>query len=130
MILLDTSAIYALADSADPNHHHSVGLFGRALQSGEAILTHSYVIVEAAALLQHRLGLASALIFLQESEAFETCWVGPEDHRAAVEILTQRDKRKLSLVDCVSFVVMRRLGVRQALAFDEDFAQEGFSLYG
>lgn len=129
MIFLDTSAIYALADQGDPNHAQAREIFRQALESGEAILTQSYVLVEAAALLQHRLGLTSAALFLRDAEAFEVHWVTADDHHAGVALLEERGQRQLSLVDCVSFLLMRRRGVRQALAFDEDFRREGFSLY-
>ena len=36
-------------------------------------------------------------------------------------------RRGLSLVDCVSFAVMARAGLRQAFAFDDHFAERGFS---
>ncbi|MDP2857839.1 MAG: VapC toxin family PIN domain ribonuclease, partial [Bacillota bacterium] len=35
-------------------------------------------------------------------------------------------RRNLSLVDCVSFDVMRRLGMEKAFAFDAHFAEQGF----
>lgn len=130
MIFLDTSAIYALADEADPNHKRAKRLFQHALEAGEDLLVHSYILVESAALIQSRLGLAQALRFLQESESFAVHWVTPADHRRGVDLLSKRSRRKLSLVDCVSFVVMQRLGVKRALAFDPDFEREGFRLYG
>ncbi len=129
MILLDTSAIYALADPTDLNHDRALDLFGRALQGGETFLVHSYVLVEAAALLQRRLGLASAFRFLDQANDMEIRWIAGEDHLRAVELLRERGRRGLSLVDCTSFVVMRRYGVVSALAFDSDFEAEGFSLY-
>lgn len=130
MIFLDTSVIYALADKGDRNHDRARGLFQEVLESEELILTHNYVLVEAAALLQQRLGLASALQFLREAEAFDIHWVTANDHQAGSELLAQRGKRQLSLVDCVSFLVMRRHDVQRTLAFDEDFQKEGFILYG
>ncbi|MBX6772113.1 MAG: hypothetical protein IRY83_10345 [Chloroflexi bacterium] len=42
MILLDTSAIYALADRGDPNHARAMALFQSAL-ADEDLLVHSYV---------------------------------------------------------------------------------------
>ena len=36
-------------------------------------------------------------------------------------------RRGLSLVDCVSFAVMARAGLRQAFAFDDHFSERGFS---
>ena len=129
MILLDTSAIYALADLGDPNHREALVAFRRLLEDGEDILLHSYVLVGAAALLQRRLGLDSALKFLQESQGFQVHWVSSGDHEEAVGLLEERGKRGLSLVDCASFAIMRHYQVSQALAFDTDFEQEGFVLY-
>ncbi|MBI4312782.1 MAG: PIN domain-containing protein [Chloroflexi bacterium] len=129
MIFLDTSAVYALADRRDPNHEQAVSLFGQALTSMEALLVHSAILIEATALLQRRLGLAAALRFLEQSERFVIHWITDRDHGQAVELLKERGRRGLSLVDCTSFVVMRHYHVNQALAFDGDFQQEGFAPY-
>lgn len=129
MMLLDTSAIYALADRSDPNHARAVALFRQTLGSQEELLVHSYILVEAAALLQRRLGLEPALRFLEEAGSFLVHWVTAREHRQAVELLRERGRRGLSLVDCASFVIMRRYQVATALAFDPDFQQEGFALY-
>ena len=37
-------------------------------------------------------------------------------------------RRRLSLVDCTSFEIMRRHGITAALSLDADFAQQGFRL--
>ena len=129
MIFLDTSAVYALADSQDSNHGRAVELFRSALDAGEGLLVHSYVLVEAAALLQRRLGLRRALEFLHDSDAFQVHWISLEDHGRAAELLADLGRRGVSLVDCASFVVMRQYGVSQALAFDADFEEQGFALY-
>jgi predicted nucleic acid-binding protein len=57
-------------------------------------------------------------------------WVTREDHERAVEALLVADRRQLSIVDCTSFEVMRRLEVRGCLAFDAQFAEQGFSPVG
>ena len=129
MIFLDTSAIYALADTGDPNHEQALVLFASLIEDAQTILIHNYVVVEAVALLQNRLGMISALRFLQNVDDFQVHWVTSDDHQRAVALLVERDRRGLSLVDCVSFVVMGRYGVDQALAFDRDFENEGFRLY-
>ena len=103
-------------------------LFRSVLANEEDVLVHSYILVESAALLQRRLGLEAALTFLKETDAFQVHWVGSEDHRRAATLMEDRGRRGLSLVDCVSFIVMRQFGVRQALAFDSDFEREGFEL--
>jgi predicted nucleic acid-binding protein len=129
MIFLDTSAIYALADKADPNHADAYQKFDLALKSGEIFLLHNYVLVESAALLQARLGLQPALLFLRDAKAFNMEWVDSALHQEAVKELERIGKQGISLVDCMSFVVMRRRSVQRVLVFDPDFHDQGFTIY-
>lgn len=130
MIFLDTSAIYALADRADPNHQRAARHFATALASEERFLTHSYVLVESMALLQHRLGLAQALAFAEDARKFEVEWVTSAVHARAVARLRKAGRRQMSLVDCVSFLTMQARGVDTAFAFDTHFEDEGFRILG
>lgn len=130
MIFLDTSAIYALADRADANHGRAKARFAGLIRADETFLTHSYVLVEAMVLIQHRLGLAATLAFARDAEAFEVEWVDGRLHKEAVAQLIAHGRRRVSVVDEVSFLVMRTRGVRTAFAFDRDFAAEGFDVVG
>ena len=126
MIFFDTSAALALADADDDHHNEAVRAMTRLMAEGHALLTHNYILVESAAVLQRRLGLKSALAFLSDSRNFTVHWVTPRDHAEAAGLLSRRDRRKLSLVDCMSFVVMKKYGATLALAYDSDFQAEGF----
>ena len=128
MIFLDTSAIYAMADRDDPRHTHANDRFRALLDAGEAILTHNYVLVEAIALIQNRLGLEAAVKLARDARAFTVEWVDEATHEEAVRRLASAGRRQVSLVDQVSFLVMRRRGVRSVLAFDPDFESEGFQV--
>lgn len=52
------------------------------------------------------------------------------DHYLAKATIAWRaaKRRRLSLVDCVSFALMRRDDIRAAFAFDRDFEEEGFAV--
>jgi uncharacterized protein len=128
VILIDTSAIYALASRSDPNHAVARRKFSAILTSEVSIATHNYVLVEALALLQHRLGLAAAARFERESRAFDIEWITPETHAEAARRWAL-GTRTVSFVDEVSFLVMQLRGIRTAFAFDGDFADAGFDLY-
>lgn len=128
MILFDTSAIYALANRDDPNHDEAQALFGDAL-SRTALLVHSYIVGEAAALLQSRIGVESALRFLRQVQILQVHWITADDHHEATRLLEKRNRRGLSLVDCSSFVIMRKYSMTEAFAFDSDFEREGFIAY-
>ena len=78
--------------------------------------------------MQRRLGLQAALAYLNATRLLHVHWVSRSEHDQAVELLERRSRRGLSLVDCVSFVVMRELNVDTALAYDSDFEREGFKV--
>ena len=100
----------------------------RVVAGSQPLLTHSYVLVETVALLQRRLGMPSARAFLADSQNFTLHWVTPDDHAEAAALFEQRNRRGLSLVDCMSFVVMRKYRSSAALAYDADFQAEGFNV--
>ena len=129
MIFLDTSAIYAWADAGDLNHQTAVRRLQSILDSGEELLTHNYVLVESLALLQVRLGIAAAVKLAKDSKAFIIEWVDEELHTAGIGELERSKKRGISLVDQISFLVMRRRQVKTVFAFDPDFASAGFQIF-
>ena len=129
MIFVDTSALYALADRADQNHDKARLRFSAVLKTAEALLTHNYVLVESIALIQNRIGIAAALDLARTADNFEIEWVDAKLHQEAIRALARSPKRRISLVDQVSFLVMRGRGVKTALAFDRDFEREGFQEY-
>jgi predicted nucleic acid-binding protein len=129
VIFLDTSAIYAWADAADANNPVAVRRLQSILDSREELLTHNYVLVEAMALLQARLGVAAATKLGKDAQAFAVEWVDDELHAAGLDELERSKKRSVSLVDHISFLVMRRRQVTRAFAFDPDFRSAGFRLF-
>jgi predicted nucleic acid-binding protein len=128
VIFLDTSAIYAWADAADPNHPAAVRRLEAILADRQELLTHNYVLVEATALLQARLGLSAAIRLARDADRFVIDWVDDELHAAGLRALERPRRRRISLVDHISFLVMARRGVRIAFAFDPHFAGSGFTL--
>ena len=51
--------------------------------------------------------------------------VSSEDNQRAIALLRKHDDKTYPFCDAVSFVVMRRLEVRRAAAFDDHFNQFG-----
>ena len=95
---------------------------------GDTLFTHNYVLLEATALLQHRLGVAAVRAFSEDVvPLLAVDWVAETQHRAGLEAMLAAGRKKLSLVDCVSFQSMRANGVRTAFCFDAYFAEQGFS---
>ena len=130
MTFLDTSAIYALADRGDPNHDVALDRLQQLLDNGEELITHNYVVLESIALIQSRLGVGPAISFAKECATFTIEWVDQSLHASGIRELQKSGKRGISLVDHISFLVMRRRTIAVAFAFDPDFAAAGFQLLG
>lgn len=129
MMFVDTSAFFALADRADNNHAKATEFLALIIKSGEVLFTHPYVIVETVALMQRRLGMGSVQRFLHDMESLSTIWIDENIHAEAVSLLLNKKHRHLSLVDCASFVVMRKMGAQNVFGFDNDFKKAGFHVF-
>jgi uncharacterized protein len=64
---------------------------------------------------------------LLSSPSIQLIHVDEDWLRAGFEYLERRPDKRFSLTDCISFVLMNRPGIHQALAFDMHFEQAGFT---
>jgi predicted nucleic acid-binding protein len=62
-----------------------------------------------------------------ENPNVEMVWVNEILHREAMDLLLVRQDKTYSLCDAISFVLMRKKGIREALTTDKHFEQEGFT---
>lgn len=126
-VFVDTSALIAVLDEGDPRHRDARQTF-LGLTGDVDLLTHNYVVVETLALVRRRLGPDAEMRLLDDFlPIIETIWVDPATHRTAAAAY-RAAARTASLVDHVSFEVMRAEGVAHAWAYDRDFEREGFAL--
>lgn len=87
------------------------------------------MLVETTALAQRRLGLEAVRALRDDLvPVLRVAWVDEDLHATALTALVAAGRRSVSLVDHVSFELMRRRGVRRALALDRHFAEQGFEL--
>jgi predicted nucleic acid-binding protein len=92
------------------------------------MVTSNYVLLETTTLVQNRLGFdALATLHADVLPVMQVEWVDTALHQAAAAILITIRQRDLSLVDCTSFELMRRLGLRSVFGFDRHFAGQGFT---
>lgn len=72
-------------------------------------------------------GAPLALGFLDRIEAgvCSIVRIEADDEKRAIAILRDHDDKLYSFCDALSFVVMERLGINEALAFDRDFRSYG-----
>ena len=132
-VFVDSGGFYAVLVADDAHHSAARSIFEKAASEGWALVTTNAVVFEAHALLLKRAGREVALGFLDmlEEDDYQVERVRSADEIQAVTLIrTHRDK-DYSLCDALSFVVMQRLDLSEAVAFDRHFRQYGcFKLLG
>ena len=126
MAFVDTSFWFARAIARDGRHSDAMALADR-FRDIPAV-TSNLVLGESWALLSHRAGHYRAARWLDGvlSERVTVERVDVDAEADAWQWLRQHDEHPYSFVDATSFALMRKLRIKEALAFDGDFAAAGF----
>ncbi len=124
-VFVDTGGWFAYFVRRDPDHAAATGWMR---QNRQPLVTTDYVLDELFTLLKlresHRVAVAAGAALLNQSVTHLE-WVGEPDFRAAWEVFQQYSDKGWSFTDCTSRVVMQRLGVTHAFAFDRHFEEFG-----
>lgn len=122
----------ALLVAEDQMHSRASVLFESASQERWTLVTTNAVIVETYSVLLARAkdGRGTAISFLDavtedQSRGLAIERVQPEDELKAIALLRAHTDKTYSLCDALSFVVMERLGITEAVAFDRHFREYG-----
>jgi predicted nucleic acid-binding protein len=125
-MFLDTSGLFAMLHVDETSHQEAARLF----EDDGPKLIHGYILAELVALAMARrlprgpvLGFVRALV---EHPEVVVVWVDSMLHDEAMRLLEDRSDKSYSLADAISFVLMRRFALSEALTTDHHFEQEGF----
>lgn len=122
-IFVDSGAFYALADENDKHHERAKAFYSDSYEAG-LFITSEHVFVESWNLIHHKMGKAAAQNFWKKirTNIFSLHRITALDFERAWDISNKYQDQDLSLVDCTSFALMERLGVKEAFAFDIHFS--------
>jgi len=113
--------------ASDSHHAEALAVFDG--YDAAPLVTSNLVRGETWTFLRRRSGHASAVDFLDRLEGsarVEIVQISRELEEEAFGWLRRHDEREYSFVDATSFALMRSLLIREAFAFDGDFAAAGF----
>ena len=132
-VLADTSALLALSRRQDQYHAEAVTIAEHHLAAGGRYIGTTLILGELYSHLLYLRGPAgarAALTHLLDDPVHE--WVdvsGELVREARTRWLSRFTDQRFSLVDAVSFEIMRREKLTQAFAFDHHFEVAGFELF-
>jgi predicted nucleic acid-binding protein len=126
-VFVDTSAILALLDRADPQHAAVRTAFAGMAEAD--LITHGYVVAESLAVARRRFGAEGAIALLDDIlPVIDIVEVQPELHRAVQAAYRMVLPTGLSFVDRLSFAVIEREAPDAVFAADADFRAVGVRL--
>jgi uncharacterized protein len=128
VIFVDTSAWYAGYSTRDENHAAAVAFH---LASTSPFITTDFVVDETLTLFKSRGNYELAVELgrkLFAGQLAKLIHVTNEDVAAAWRVFSAYRDKAWSFTDCTSYIVMQRLSVTEAFAFDVHFRQFGFAV--
>lgn len=130
-IFADTAGWGHLVDPTQAWHAQAATLYRAGRQQGRKFITTNYILTELVALLTSPLRIPRPTIIafinsLKTSPHIEIVHVDASLDEQAWQLLSQRQDKEWSLVDCASFVIMRQRNILEAFTTDEHFEQAGF----
>ena len=129
IVFADTSGLFAFLVQDDYMHVRAKAVFQSFAEDNTQLLTSSYVLVETTALLQRRVGVDAVLEFHNKIQPLlDVIWVDDHWHEKAINRLIALNQKKVSLVDCLSFIIMEAREISTAFSFDNHFEKNGFTL--
>jgi predicted nucleic acid-binding protein len=127
-LFVDTSAWLDYVDSRSGSHRDLVPIIRG--QPGPFVTT-TYVLAELAVLTLSRFGHPAAATLgerLRRDPRVRVEHPTSAEEDEAWQLFLNRPDKTYSLTDCLSFTIMRRLGLDTAVTLDEHFRQEGFAV--
>ncbi len=121
---MDTSALIALLDRADPRHEAVRSTFLDL--ADRELVTHGYVVAETLAVARRRFGVGGVIALLDDLlPVLAVLPVEPSLHASAQARYRASLPSGTSFVDQVSFGVMTQEAIDTAFALDADFVAAG-----
>lgn len=125
-VFADSFYFFALLNPRD-GAHERVAAFTRAY--GGRMITTAWVLTEVADGMAAPATRVAFLPFLEQLRTDPDVTALPPEagwFDAGLELYANRPDKSWSLTDCISFVVMHREGITEALTGDRHFEQAGF----
>lgn len=128
---VDTSFFKAIIDPKDAFYQDAKKIEQKINDKQISLVTSNYVLDESFTLIRKRCGLKVVDEFRRYlatiSVILKIIRVTVTDEAGAWDFFL-KDWSGLSFTDCVSFAMMKRLGIRTAVSFDNHFVRAGYKL--
>jgi len=133
-VFLDTSGLVAATFHPQTGHGGADRELARLKTEGVPLVLHQGIVIElfdtlsTLALREEALRLAARIEIEARAERVQIFDLSADLLEAGKALFAKRADKEWGLTDCISFVLMRELGIHEAFSLDHHFEQAGFVL--
>jgi len=131
LFFADTAFWIALASRRDEYHERAAAWSRYVVSAGGRVHTTEPVLWEWLNGMSHpavRSVVANGYRQCHQDDTVHVVGVSDEIRKSSVALYESRSDKAWSLTDCMSFVVMKKWGIQEALTSDRHFEQAGFQI--
>jgi uncharacterized protein len=131
VIFVDAGAFVGRYIENDQCHEAAAAVWDEFEKQATPSVTSSFVVAEALTLIGRRTThhfAAERARLIYASSALRIIRPTLEDELQAVLLFEKFADKSISFVDCISFEIMKRLGITDVFSFDMHFATAGFTV--
>jgi uncharacterized protein len=130
-VFADTGYWIALVYPRDQWHQTALAFSRNITENNVRVFTSEMVLVEFANFFsrsdrQLRDRVANFMVYVKSQRNITIVPQSSEQFDQAVQLFSERTDKQWSLTDCSSFLLMAKLNITDALAYDKHFEQAGF----
>jgi len=129
-IFADTSGWLALVVKSDFLHEKAINIYRELLDKNCNFITHGGILLEIGnglSSINSRSTVLKLKESIEKSARIELVSLSDELIAAGWKLYAERPDKDWGVIDCISFIVMQRQAVTEALTADKHFEQAGFS---
>lgn len=131
MVFIDTSAWFAGIARNDQYNEQAIKYRHQLLKGTPSYVTSNLVIHETTMLLERKVSKKEAVRFLKtilKDSAVEIIHADESMEMEGYQLYQKYKDQDFSIVDCISFVIMRRYSLTRCFTFDHHFSMMGFDI--
>ncbi|MCU0240236.1 MAG: type II toxin-antitoxin system VapC family toxin [Pyrinomonadaceae bacterium] len=128
-VFLDTGYVIALSVESDEHHERALEIAQQLETENTSLITTRAILLEVGNALskeRYRQATVELLDSLEQDLSVEIVPISEELFSKAFELFRNRTDKEWGLIDCISFIVMKEMGITEALTPDRHFDQAGF----
>lgn len=134
LVFVDSSAWIAVCVEVDKYHQIAKKYYSELIYQNAMFITSNYVLSETYTRIRYDVSYSKAIKTHQiiseaiNKKKLNIVWIDKKIDDAAWDIFKKYSEQTLSIVDCTTIAIVKKLKIDEIFAFDDDFLKVGLNV--